>query len=719
MRLPNLSPIVLLALVSSLSAEARVVFTSGHWSLDDLSDASNPNAQCIMFSQEDNRGTVWRLEIAHAKGIASTTELQLRQQGRGPLSWTATLRSGKVLAFANLGKAGNADMIWNLPQGLSDIVYQLEVSEKPVELKPADGSRTSNVRFDEKGFGKVKAEMMKRCLNNGELVDVDFENSFFKDTGRTLDPNAVNAQTVSDLKGLLGQGYKLKLDLRANSSAQNALESRFSAQTSERTSLTDEISDLNARILPGLQQDQLNNNNLEAQNNALLSRMNALIPQQEAALARATDVRDRAQAAIAPFVDEHNARLDASDGAHRDANNASARIGEIDRSVGALNQRIGGLQVTRDNAIADARRLGMALPRARQEADMADQALRSFRLENEVHQRLDHDPRYAQLQAQFKPARAAADVADGRRAQAQRELDQRSRELVACARGGGAPAPAAPVGPAPGRNPDRPGRPRPGQPDTPAAPTEPAPAQDATGTPDCSAQTAAVQAAQANLDQAKRDADALAAQADGLNRSMDEIERNARRDAAAFQAKLQEDFNRAAQRFAAMAADAENARRTAENIDRVQIPQAQGQIYDLTSERTTRVAQLNAASSEAARQDNDLALFEQRVGWKAKSDALATASAALDARTRELASSRTSRANAQTGLANCAAERNRLTTLQAEKNALLQRDQDRLAVVNASLVPYDQEKARLNQVGSGLSGSFQDLSAQFDAKLPH
>lgn len=165
-------------------------------------------------------------------------------------------------------------------------------------------------------------------------------------------------------------------------------------------------------------------------------------------------------------------------------------------------------------------------------------------------------------------------------------------------------------------------------------------------------------------------------------------------------------------------------RQIAANMNRVnviasiEIPQQQNIINSLSNERPSVQARYDQDGPVANRLENELNAFEVRVGWDAKVQAVRNGENLVAQRSNELNRSLSQKSTLDAQIARCQQERTRLANVLVQtQNSKLQAEQ-RLAQVIQSLVPYDQEKARLEQQDGDLRNQLATIGQDFESKLP-
>lgn len=611
MRLSNQAGMLLLAAITFSSAHASVVYKKNHWSLEDNSSRANPNGPCVMVTKVKKNRVNYRLEFIHLKNAQGPTELQITQQGSGGAqAMTATLSNGKTLSFATLRKQGSNTVLWNIPQGIGDLVSYFERSGE-LRMQPADGSRDAAVNFEDAGFAQVKAEFQKRCLGNASLVDSNFEATFLKSGNRAIDPMALTIDTVNDLRSLLTQGHAAYSSISANQIEINSLRNRFAVQLSEAGRLSASVASLSSQIAASR----------EDSNRAEVARLEKLIPQQNAAVQSAVIARDRAESAIAPFRADHSAHENAARGARASANGAQQDISEINRTIGQNQTQIRQLENDRRAALRAASEARQDIPRAESDLRIADRQFRAYDADADYRQRVHTNPRWREARAALPTARAEENEYERLRDTAHDDKERKEDIKKACQRVRGQ---------------------------------------------DCSAQIAAHAEALALYRRYEAEEDRKQARRRGLESTISSIETQARNGVNAIVSELRGRLDSANATLAGLQNSMTRNEDLAQRIAYQTIPSLNNEITRLERSLPRAEAELRRSLPEASRLEGILADYERRVGWASKSKAVESTQQLLDQRTNELSASMRSQDAAIQSLANVQNLKSQLSLAQSQ-----------------------------------------------------
>lgn len=750
MRFKILASVALLSVFST--SYAKEVYSSGQWTLDDLSSRSQPNASCIAFTEAEISNTLYRLEFIHPKDKLAPTEVFLRiGNSRAAKSWKATLKNGKTLSFSYLQKNGRNEESWNLPQHNGDLLAQLE-DRKDIDFRPADGSRDVRLKFSADGFKRVKEKMQERCLKNAPLIDTEFETAFILNK-EDINPMDLSVDEVKELRRLLNLGYNVHLDIQKNKNDVVALGNRFKNQINESKSLTSLIERLTSSDIPKTISDIRSNDDLESTKKSELAQINQDIGVQNTSISQAERTLQTADAAIAPFQNEHSSRSESVQYARNQVNQNGSTLNQIDNSIASTSSRIDQLNNEAYNLQNQNNSLRVELRDARSDLQRSNQMFRSFDSRQETRRRIQDDRAYQANRRDLPSYESALASLARALAEARGKLLTREAELRACqartafitSEFGAYRIPAQtrpnrdgqdrPTRPTPTEDrPDRPERPgrdsedrptRPGNPGptTPTpGPTTPTPGPTTPTTPttptvDCSAQVEAVRVAKAvetDIQGQHRDA---VQRLEGVQTRMNMIENRIENEVETERAALAQRANQAERRLAQVESTLISNERRIEIISNQSIPQEQNTLYSLESSRPAVQSQYEQNTANLSRLEAELASFERRVGWDAKVSAVNNATNTLNERRNILARTMALKRSTESVLSNCQAERTRLNNQLSARQLQKAQSENRLVEVKKSLEPFEQETSRLEGVANDLKNQLSGHAIQFENQI--
>ena len=672
MRLSLPASLLLSTLIAPI-AHAKVVYRSGNWALDDLSQDTVPQNLCAMVQEAKIGRTTWRLEITHPKLALGVTEILLKQTGTGAKAWSLTTQTGETLVFANAGKLGTSttDVLWHIPQKTSALIAHWE-GRKDIRVSAADGTRSSFQLFDS-GFALVKQQMVQRCLGTIPLVDSAFETAFLRRT-TAINPNLVSETAVAQLRALVPQAHEVFLKLGANSQELTQLRAQFAGPLQEAATLTATIARLEQNEIPTLERAQTANEALQVSATADLQRLTNLIPQQERALTSATQVRDRAYQAIEPYLNEHEALTDAVSSAESQISTGESRIAEIDRATSSANSEIRQLNSELSSLVVALRQNESSLRTAESEARRAESEFRAYRPDAELRQILQRDSSYQSAQRDLSRIEREQSRShdDWKRAVADRE--SKERVLNSCRAAG----PEA----------------------------------------DCRSQHDAWKVAVAQADRLESEYRRFDGQLASLRSTIDRAESAAAREVERERNQLGDRMTQTQRRADEFQRAVSEGQRREREITSYELPRLNDRVHALERERPLVVDQVSRGRSDLSRANSALASFEQRVGWRAKLAAYNAADEAMDARQSELNTSVRSKQTAERNIQTAQTQRPLLAQQLIEKRQLLASSKARLVEVRRSLEAFESERARLEAVGSELTAQLAGLATEFEGQLP-
>lgn len=759
-----IASVILLSVFSTAAfANPREIYSDGDWKVEDM-DRKNPNALCIASTAVESGNVIYRLEFTKSKKLPGPAEVLIRVQGKAPgaSSYTITLKDETVLSFANAGEVipKKQHLLWNIPQNTERLMAQL-IERRNLKLKPADGSRDQRIEFSADGFRRVKEKMEEKCLNKAPLYDFAFEEAFILKRD-AINPLGIKPEQVKELRRILNAGYAIHLGILGTRQDLVNLQAKYQSQLNEKESLIVRIDQLGSREIPSIIEEQRQNDSLEANSTAQLKQTITTIAQQQSSLNAAQAQLNTARTVIAPYEAEHEDRSSRAQSSRSAVNAGAQRLAQIDSGIRSSEQRINQLSNEAGSLQAQNSRIEQDLQIARRNYALAENDVQRFRPREEAERRLRQNIGYQQSVRELSRIENELQIIRNGLNDARGKLLARETELRVCQtrtsfiqkssleripaqerprderpRGPNYdPNRPRPEGERPNRE-DRPDRPnRPTQPDTtptqptptptptPTAPTTPVPTEPTPTTPttptavDCTSEQNSVNAARQVVANIQSQENAIQARFQDVNRDVQRIENRTQEEAQ----NIERDLRQRAREAGAQVANLENLRNS--NINRVnvisglEIPREQNNINSLSSERPSVQARYDQDVPLANRLEGELEAFERRVGWDAKVTAVQTASSLVSQRTNDLNRSLSQKSALENQINRCKQERVELATLLAQTRERKLQGEVRLEQVKQSLVPHDQEKARLEQQDSDLRGQLASQSQDFESKLP-
>lgn len=757
-----------LALLSVFStAYAKEIYKSRDWKLNDLSSRSNPNGNCVAYTTVKKGRTRFYFEVSHPKNKEGRTEIQVRQEGKGPQSWVASPDSATTISFASIGKIGKSEIIWNIPQG-SQRIFEFFSGSRDLNFVPADGSRDIGLKFEPNGFVAVRQKMEEVCLGGRSLLDDAFEQSFIRNTA-PLNVSALTVDSAKALKGIVDGAYAVHLQIRGNQNDVNALERQFAPQFNEMNSLTNLLSRLNTRDIPNTINGTQANDALEVAKKSELIQINSLITSQSNSVSTAQRSLDNARSALAPFQQEHSSLSSAVNQADGNRAQDSSRLNSIDQGIAQNESRISSLSSEAGSLQAQNNRLRNDLRQATQDQRQAHRRLRGFDAKLELRARIQRDRPYQQAERELPALRSNLMAFERAMNEAHGKVLVREAELRACQAAGPIatisqapsyrlPAQERPQRPNRGNRPagDRPERPnRPGRPGnaeqapTPATPTPapetpattpqrerpsrpstpapaPAPETTAPSTPtpttpaaaDCSRQVEALRVARVVENDLKTKKQQVEQNIANVQGRMNAIQRRIDAEITREQSILERDAEITARRADQIERELIGNERRIEVISNRELPAAYESLRSFEDARPSALASLNQSISAQGSANSNLNAFERRVGWNAKVSAVQNASSVLRQRTSDLNSTQSLKYSTESIIANCQSERTRLNNLLAQLQQSKVNSEARLANLEIEVQAYDTKKQELQAKENDLKNQLAAIATQYESQLP-
>jgi predicted nucleic acid-binding Zn-ribbon protein len=732
----KLTASLLLLSVFSTAHATKIILKSGDWIAAD-------NGSCVLYSDVGGGlfgGNSYRIMFTKPKKNPGPTDINILMTGsNNPKSLNINLQDDSVLSFADMGPTGQKKQTstWYIPQNTASLISQLE-NGKDIKVLAADGSRDPNKKFSADGFKRVKDKLEEVCLNRQPVYDLAFEDSFILKRD-SINVASITPDQVKELKKSLNAGYSVHLAIVGTRGDLMKLQGKFQNQLTEQQNLIARIDNLGNREIPGIIQSQQQNDGLEANSRSQLDQTNVTISQQRSQLSGAQSQLTTARNVIAPFEAEHADRESRAVSARRSVNDEGARLSDIDNSMRASQARINELSSEAGQLQNQNSRLENDLRYARQNRARAEMDSRNYRPREEATRRLQADALYQSARRELPGIQNSIQIVENALNDAKGKLLARQTELRVCQSKTSLVEnmsteriPAQEHERRPRPDGDRPHRPRPDGDQTPTnpeptpAPTQPTPAPTPTDpapsttstAPDCTSQINAVNQAQqvvATLENQRKDS---RSRLEDVQRRITQIEARVDNEVARIDADLRDRATVAARQENNLLAQISVNNRRLEVIANVEIPQQQNSINQLSNERPAVQSRYNQDAPLANRLEGELSAFERRVGWDAKVDAVNSAESLLAQRSNDLNRSLSQKQSLETQINRCQQDRTSLAAdLVDAQNRKLQAE-NRLQVVTNSLVPYEQEKSRLEQHVNDLKGQLASQAQDFESKLP-
>jgi chromosome segregation ATPase len=661
-----------LGLTLSLSAHAGQIGKDRDWVLTD--HATPTGSVCVAATSVKVQKANYRLEVQRAKSKTAATEIMIREMSYG-YGMTGFLTnkdvSGIMLAIPKLEETADSRFFWMVPTNTDAILKGLAAG-KELRVYAVNPTREIKYSFSPKGFAKMLTLMQEKCTGGGDLFNTAFEQEFLKGLAVDRDPSGLDLVKTRALRDVFFRGASIFDQKLASNAEIQKLVNQYASLINEGTALEQSIAELNGSTIPSIQRAQVNNQSEKVKMERDLEAVKKEIPILEAALKASQKVYDSAYDAIKPHLDEH-ANLSST------VDSAENKLLEWERYLSSLRSQI----ATKERQVAqlesELRNLRDRIAYNESELSRADRIAEErrrdyerFDIDREVRERLRDNTEMPHLKNQLELARGQLPNLRQDIGQKQTIATAAQTSLRECQ-----------------RTPDS----------------------------DCSAQQAEAARAQNDLNEANQklkavEQDILQTQ-NRIRAIEDSIERRVRSE----KDELENKYDRAVANRNAISREITQDRADARQIRDFDIPLLDREIADL--EADIPGAQSGITDSEAALTNAkaSLASFEKRVGWVAKKQNLDRATADRDQKQTLLSNAVYSKGQLERGLINNESERVRLVALLSDAQVRLSTAQARLADVNNQLVPYKQERSRLDEVAVGIQAMLDQQMQAFRQNL--
>lgn len=734
----SLMATVIILSVFSTAAQAKRIYRRGDWEIHDLSkDRRSTSNVCIALTQSEINRTDYQLQIVKDKTKGSLVQVYIHQKGRGAEGWFAELQNGQTLSFAKKSTDGRLDIFWNIPQNTAALIQQLK-GRRDLRMRPAGDARNPRLEFSANGFEKALSKMQSKCFGGEEILNPRFEPVFALNQS-PIDPMRINEESVSTLQSIQAQAFEVFKNVDVKNSELERLRSRYQRELSEANSLETSINRLTQYSIPTTIQRIQENDSLEVSKKGELARLQTEIPQRINAKRAAQAGLNQAEAAIAPYISEHESRSRSLREASSRQSTSSRRVQAAKESlsrfrsrISALNNEVNRNQIENQRIQNELRNLDVNLRRA-------SDAARRFDPRRAAAIRLERDRNYNQAEKELSAVephlrnlgralrRADSDVL--LKEAALRTCKNRQASLISFENFERLPAQTRPRrdGPSgrtrPGREGDGRVRERPnrnGDDSNTGSTTETETDTSSTGstsTVDCSREESALAQARSTRNDLNSQLQSSQNRRTNLIARMERARREAQREAEREQMSLNARVHEIQRSINQRQGDFNRNNRRNQVILSSDLPSAERSLRNSQAELRNSEAQLAADSNEVSRQNAGLRNFENRVGWYQKNQAVQNARAHLSQASRDLSNAESLKRSTEAIIARCQSDRVRLSNELDSLNQEKVNAEARLQKVRIALEPFEREKARIDGEASVFRNELMRLAQDFETRL--
>jgi len=655
------------------TANAVPVFERGKWELDD-SSPETPNEGVCAASTAANMGAVpYALSVIVDKAGARPIEVTIRPYTFPTTvqAMSAALSSREVYNFALLPTTQTGeDILWHIPRNTPKLIAYLK-AQSQLKVDSIVGTE-GTIRFSLSGSSATLKELERRCGANSLLEGKDFEALFLPAGIAAFDVRLLQPDQVAAIRDTVLRGVAAYRELKLAQAQIADLESRFATLTKEARELNLSL----AKLRQEREGYQTARDKAQREMDAATAAITALQAQIVDAQARQAQAQvdlDAANSAIAPFKPEHdrlrgvvaseNQRLTRAQSA------LSGLVGDIERVEGQIED----LQNDVTRLRAEISRLQQAERSARSDHQLADQAWRSYYVQEETRRARQNHPQLRNLTDQIQAMRPQIQTAEQNELALEENRKAKRQALDQCL----------------------------------------------TVNPDCPAERAALEDARNKVQQARETVRLLKEELERKIARRDGIVQEIERAVADRQAQLASQAEMARQRLVQI----ENLRQQTEddlsNIIRFDLPTAQNQLNDLRGRVPVARSDVSAAQAAVDRATAALRSYDESVGYAALEAAVRTSTRAVSAIREEISDFNDLIEQNETII------RRRTRTVVDNNQKLVVVDgkiapkQQRLEAVLALLAPYDQEKSDIDQRLSAAVALLESIKQEFASYLPN
>lgn len=639
----------LLSLTISLSAvaNAKIVYKSGDWVVDD---------SCVAYTTaKTNDKMTYALDVVIDKGGVMPLEVYIHPTTvTSPLhAFAVELERGLTYRFALLPREmGELDSYWAIPRDTDHLVNVLKNGTK--FKVSAVGSVPADLTFSLMGSTATINELKKRCGTNSLDTAVEFEKAFIQPEAFDFDVLKLTPDQTERLRGIESQGVvayretlKIKTELRT-------LDDKFKAplkdQAKEQQSLERTLSHDLAPLTKARSEAQTAIDTAQTD----IKNFQATIVEDQGKLQVAQTEQQTANLAIQPFTTDHDRLSRAVQNAQGRLSSARQFLADTEAALAAAQQQAANLQNEEMSLRSQISSRRSELQSARAAADAAQAQLNNFDVRFEIQRRANGDWRLNSLQNEIQNLRQRQQVLEQQMRMAVREHEQKDSALRQCR----------------------------------STPPNPNP-------PNCSQQQNELSQAASNLNSAHsnitRNQNELQSRMTERDRIMNEIQNDVFRQRDEMIARVAQLQGSAS----AIQSDIERMESRLRDIAQNQLPSLQNEIANLNMQRGAAAGDVRAAQGALAQISSEYANWKRSVNW----DALKSR---LDLANKEVANiqSRLKKSNQQitereTLIKSQTTKRDSLDKQITAVNVVIAKKEARLAEIAKSLEPYTSEKAAI------------------------
>lgn len=638
--------------------------------------------------------------------------IHLNDNPRKSTGMVANVRGAPQLAFSDM--TGARKVFWSIPKNMNSFIQQLSSGFK---IKGVGGKRDEEVQISGNGYRDILNIIQNNCNSGASLVDSGFEQEFFAQIPDAIDPTRIDVNKTTGLRTAYHTAYRLFAEISETKAQLAQLLSKYQTFIDELKANRDSANLIQNTQLPQAQSDLRNAQARQSEARAELAKIEKLIPELTAKIARSQKILDDAKAIVAPLEPEYSRLTQSLSRAQTTLNDSQNRLHYIETRL-----RDGAQQLLSLRSEADS--IERYLPQKRSDMDRAlyvyrdAQARRSqYNMSWERDNRLRNNFEYQRLHQDYRSMQQNLRQAEMDTQRLRVERDRVAQQLHMCRTqpiiseilneniveaaeprppglrpgqpgdgGGLRPGPRPPGdggGLKPGPRPPGGGDgglvpgPRPPAPQPPI-PQPPPPQKD------CSHLERALMVANNQVAQGEANQRNIAQRMNEISSRINQVERQVDFEVRREYDMLVSREEQTRREYDRIERDVRNDEARLTQIRNSDIPSLENEQRNLSSERPLVIARIEQAQSDVNRLSRELEAFKLANDWDRKV-------AAVDSAQRQLNSDQ---ANLDSVLS-----QKRLEQQKLDQNILLaQQAQDRIDSLTAQLTALNNRAAELNEL---------------------
>lgn len=627
-------------------------------------------------------------------------------------------------SFNTVDLDGGRKNYWGVGKNLSQLIQKIKDGRGFFNVTAAGRGMTAKLTTS--GFTDILREMESSCNRGNSIIDTQFESVFFGNVTQ-LDSNKVDPSKAQSLRKLYYEAYEANFHIRnANAELQVILD-KYKPFSDELTVNRNQTNNIRSRLIPEQQTILSNSQQQQVQATADIQRLQALIVNLQAKVAQSQKAFDQAKAILAPFQPQYNDITSRLDRAQTLLSQSQDRLSYIDSRSTNLESQIRNLNSELQNlnqGLSYKQRLATDAYNAYMDAQRQRS---SFDSQREVQDRLRRDYQYDQMRRDLDQTRFAKRDAERQLQQFTFERDSAERALNQCR----AQAPHSVDNPVvgvigaienpPRRGPGGPGGPgidprNPGAgPRPPVNPIQP-PVQPGMPIQNCTQQENEYNRTQSQW----MNQNNVVAQWRDRERNLEyrvrDIEQRVSSEVNYQYNQLVNIENQALSTYQSRNRDLQMDQQRIEQINRVELPNADRELANLRNERPSVVNDIQVGQRSVATINQELASFKASCDWDTKYNQVQTTGATLRNDQNDLSRAefqlREAQGRLSQGIATEQRAKAQIDSLQNQATAL-----DRRAVeLNAKLAELPAERAQFDRYIADQKSIYETKRNEFISK---